>query len=89
MLVLTQCPFLSIDIDKVLKNTNDGPMYFIISYLHISLPSKAQHFYEVVCLKKKSHLDNTDNVMSHRITVFLVPEVNLHISQKQLFVSLY
>jgi hypothetical protein len=40
MLVLTQCPFLSIDTDKILKNVNNGPKYFIVSYLHMSHPSK-------------------------------------------------
>ena len=41
LLVLTQCPFLSVDIDKILKDTNNRPKYFIVSYLNIFLfPSK-------------------------------------------------
>ena len=52
ILVLTQCPFLSVDIVKILKNTNNGPKYFIFSYLHILIPSNAQHFYKADCLKK-------------------------------------
>lgn len=38
MSTLIQCPCLSNDIDKILKNRNNRPKYFIVSYLHMSLP---------------------------------------------------